>query len=145
MIDVQVQLAPIFSTFRREVEELQDEILAQGRTSIRRQWPVSLTTGTTRWFRTGATLQSAVEETVSEGNKKSYRFGPTAFYAIFGEYGTGRLGSQTGRPAPSGYRYGRKQGIRARRFGRHTISAVRPEVNRAAVELARKFAAHMTT
>ena len=145
MIDVQVQLAPIFSTFRREVSELQDEILTTGRQSIRRQWPVSLTTGTTRWFRTGATLQSAVEETTTEGNKKTYRFGPTAFYAIFGEYGTGRLGSQTGRPAPAGYRYGPKPGMRARRFSRHTISVVRPEVNAAAIQLARKFAEHMTT
>ena len=145
MIDVQVQLAPIFSTFRREVEELQDEILAQGRTSIRRQWPVSLTSGSTRWFKTGATLQGVKEETVTKDNNKSFRFWPTTDYAIFGEYGTGRAGASSGTPDPRGYRYGSKQGIRARRFGRHTISAVRPEVTRAAVELARKFAAHMTT
>ena len=145
MIEVTVQLSPIFSTFRREVEGLRDEILATGRQSIRRQWPISLTSGMSRWFRTGATLQSAIEETVTEGNRKSYRFGPTAFYAIFGEYGTGRLGSQTGRPAPAGYRYGSKQGIRARRFGRHTIAVIRPEVNAAAIQLAKKFAAHMTT
>lgn len=145
MIDVQVQLAPIFSTFRREVEGLRDSILATGRTAIRRQWPISLTTGETRWFKSGATLQSAVEDTVTEGDKKSYRFGPTASYAIFGEYGTGRRGSETGRPAPAGYRYGQKRGIRARRFGRHTIAVVRPEVNAAAIQLAQKFAARMTT
>jgi hypothetical protein len=124
---------------------LQDDVLASGRTSMRRQWPISLTSGTTRWFRTGATLQSAVEETVTEGNKKTYRFGPTSFYAVFGEYGTGRLGSQTGRPAPTGYRYGSKPGMRARRFGRHTIAVIRPEVNAAAVALAKKFAANMTS
>lgn len=145
MIEVTVQLSPIFSTFKAEIEKLQDSILAQGRTAIRRQWPISLTTGTTRWFRTGATLQSAVEEVVIDGEKKTFKFGPTAFYAIFGEYGTGRAGALTGRPAPADYRYGSKPGMRARRFGRHTIAVVRPEVTAQAVKLTQQFAAKMTT
>lgn len=144
MIEVQVQLSPIFSTFRRKVEKLQDDILFAGASVLRRQYITSVTSGSTRFFRTGAGLQSTREEFDEQGNKSAYRLIPQAFYMIFGEYGTGRLGSATGRPAPRGWRYGPKPGMRARRFGRNAIQVSRPEVDKQAIALAKKFAANMT-
>ena len=147
MIEVQVQLSPIFSTFRREVQKLQDEVLFAGAQVLRRNYIASVTTGptTTRFFKTGAGLQSTREEFDEKGNKSTYSLIPQAFYMVFGEYGTGRRGAETGTPAPRGWRYGSKQGMRARRFGRNAVQVSRPEVNRQAIALAQKFAASMTT
>lgn len=139
---VQLQLGSIFSDFRQRVEGLRDEILADGRTIIRREWSLSVRK---RFFRTGAGLQSAGQgETIIEGDTKTYRLIPQAFYMIFGEYGTGRRGSVTGRPAPAGYRYGDRQGMAARRFSRIAVATAKPQVDAAARRRVRQFAAHMT-
>lgn len=142
---VTVQLSPIFRTYRKEAEKLQDDVLFAGAQVLRRNYIASVTTGSTRFFRTGAGLQSTREEFDEQGPVKSYSLIPQAFYMIFGEYGTGRLGSATGRPAPRGWRYGSKPGMRARRFGRNAIATSKPEVDRQALELVRTFAANMTT
>lgn len=142
---VTVQLSPIFSTYRKQVEKLQDDVLFAGAKILRGQFISKMTTGPTKFFDTGAALQSTAEEFNEQGFVKSYSLAPTAFYAIFGEYGTGRLGALTGGPAPRGYRYGPKPGMRARRFGRTAIADAKPEVTREAIALTSKFAEHMTT
>ena len=144
-IDVQVQIGSIFRTFGKQVEKLQDDVLFAGAKVLRGQYIQSVTSGSTRFFRTGAGLQSTKEEFDEQGRTSTYSLIPQAFYMIFGEYGTGRLGSQTGRPAPRGWRYGPKQGMRARRFGRNAIQLSKPEVSRQAIDLTRKFAAQMTS
>lgn len=138
---VQLKLARIFNNFRQRVERLQDAVLKGAQPIIRRNWAVSVRA---RWFRTGATLQSAVDEFGSEGDRKFYRLRPTAFYAIFGEYGTGRRGAATGRPAPAGYRYGPKPGMAARRFARHALAVAKPQVMLMAQRQARQFAQNAT-
>lgn len=141
---VQLQLGKIFSDFRDRVEKLRDAILKGAQPIVRREWPVSLRSGSTKWFRTGATLQSAVDGFDERGEVKRYWFGPTAFYAPFGEYGTGRRGAATGRPAPAGWRYGSQPGMRARRFTRHTLAIARPKIELSAIRKARQFAQNLT-
>jgi len=141
---VQLQLGKVFTDFRERVERLRDSILKGAQPIIRREWPISLRTGSTRWFRTGATLQSAVDSFGQTGDVKWYRFGPTTFYAPFGEYGTGQLGAATGRPAPAGWRYGAKRGMRARRFTRHTLAIAKPKIELSAIRKVRRFAANLT-
>lgn len=139
---VTLQLSPVFNDFRSRVESLRDVILADGRTILRREWALSVRA---RFFDTGAGLQSAGQgEVVEEGNKKTYRLVPQAFYMIFGEYGTGRRGAQTGRPAPRGYRYGSKMGMTARRFSRVAVAVAAPQVRDMAILKARQFARHVT-
>jgi hypothetical protein len=138
---VTLRLSPIFSDLRQRVEGLRDEILASGRTILRREYALSVHQ---RFFHTGAGLQSTTEETVESGNRKTYRLRPTAFYMIFGEYGTGRRGAATGRPAPRGYRYGDRPGMTARRFGRIAVAVAAPQVRDMAVLKARRFAQHVT-
>jgi len=138
---VELQLGKIFTDFRERVERLRDAILHGAQPIVRREWAISVRA---RWFRTGATLQSAVDEFSEKDGVKFYRLGPTAFYAIFGEYGTGRRGAASGRPAPAGWRYGPKQGMRARRFARHALAIAKPQIEVSAIRKARQFAANLT-
>jgi hypothetical protein len=137
----ELQLSPIFHDLRKRMERLRDSILQDARPIVRRKWALSVHQ---RFFRTGAGLQSAVDEFVTEGERKIYRLFPTAFYMIFGEYGTGRRGAATGRPAPQGYRYGPKPGMAARRFGRIALGLARPQIEKAASDRARQFALNAT-
>lgn len=137
-----LRLSPVFRDFRERVEGLRDGILSEGRTILRREWALSVRA---RFFNTGAGLQSAGQgEIVEEGNKKTYRLVPQAFYMIFGEYGTGRRGAATGRPAPRGYRYGSKPGMAARRFSRIAVTVAAPQVRDMAIQKARRFTQHVT-
>jgi hypothetical protein len=139
---VTLQLSPVFSDFRQRVEGLRDAILNDGRTILRREWALSVRA---RFFDTGAGLQSAGQgEIVEEGNKKTYRLIPQAFYMIFGEYGTGRRGAATGRPAPRGYRYGDRAGMTARRFSRIAVAVAAPQVRDMAILKARQFSQRAT-
>jgi hypothetical protein len=139
---VTLRLSPVFSDLRKSVERLRDEILEDAKPILRREWALSVRA---RWFRTGATLNSVVDETVVEGDRKTYRFWPTvtseggAPYPLFGEYGTGRRGAETGRPTPAGYRYGSKVGMTARRFSRIAVGLAKPQVNDAARLRLRQF------
>lgn len=141
---VQLQLGKVFSDFGDRVRRLQDAIVHGAQPIIKREWPISVRSGSTRWYRTGATLDSAKDEFGELGNTKFYRFGPTTFYAIFGEYGTGRRGAASGRPAPQGWRYGAQQGMRARRFTRHTLAMAIPKIELSAIRKVRQFAANLT-
>lgn len=144
---VTLQLSPIFHDFRSRVETLRDRILLDGSRILRREEEASIRR---LWYKTGATLQSLKEETVTEGEKKSYRLWPTAVsksgapYPLFGEYGTGRLGAQTGRPAPAGYRYGDKAGMAARRYSRIAVRTAKLQVDAMAKERVRRFALNAT-
>jgi hypothetical protein len=144
---VTLQLGSIFHNLRQRVEGLRDEILADGSDILRREWALSVRE---RFYRTGAMLQSAREETVEDGgNRKIWRLFPTATnngapYPLFGEYGTGRRGAKTGRPAPPGYRYGSSKGITARRFSRIAVSQSKPQVDGMARLKLRQFAGNVT-
>jgi hypothetical protein len=138
---VTLQLSPIFHDLRDRLEGLRDAILRDAQPIIRREWALSVRQ---RFYRTGAGLQSAVDEFVTEGERKMYRLFPTAFYMIFGEYGTGRRGAATGRPTPAGYRYGPKPGMAARRFARIAVGIARPQIEKAAKERVHQFAQNAT-
>lgn len=137
-----VQLAPIFRNFRGRVESLRDDILTEGGKILRREEESSIRL---RWFDEGKTLRSLQEEVVSESERKIYRLFPTAVsekgapYPLFGEYGTGRRGATSGRPAPRGYRYGDKPGMRARRYSRIAVGIAKPLVEAKARQLAANF------
>lgn len=144
---VTLQLSPIFRDFRSRVTGLRDRILTDASKILRREEETSIRQ---RWHRTGATLVSLKEEVVEDGNRKTYRLFPTAVsskgapYPLFGEYGTGRLGAQTGRPAPAGYRYGDKAGMAARRYSRIALSIAKPLIDSMAKERVRRFALNAT-
>jgi hypothetical protein len=128
---VTLQLSPVFRNLQQRVERLRDEILTDGGKILKREYQFSIRA---RWFRSGATAGSVVEETVTDGNRKSFRLRPTATnngapYPLFGEYGTGRRGALTGGPAPSGYRYGDKPGMAARRFSRIAVAQAKPQID----------------
>ena len=120
---------------------MRDAILTDARPIIRREWATSVHQ---RFFRTGDGLQSAVDDFVTDGDSKTYRLFPTAFYMIFGEYGTGRRGAATGQPAPAGYRYGSKPGMAARRFSRIAVGLAKPQIDKAAIARVRQFALNAT-
>lgn len=137
----ELQLSPIFHDLPERVGKLRDGILHDARLIIRPEYARSVHQ---RFFRTGAGLQSTTEETVTEGNRKIYQLVPQAFYMIFGEYGTGRQGAATGRPAPPGYRYGSRKGMAARRFARHAVAMAKPQIESANRVRLQRFGANAT-
>lgn len=137
-----IELGKIFlKSFRREVEQMRDEALAESSPILRREVESSMRQ---RWYRTGASVESLQDEVISEGNKKTYRLSPTTFYSIFGEYGTGRRGAATGEPAPIGYRYGPREGMEARRFSRIAVGVARPQIEDVWRLKVRELAANLT-
>src|SRR5688572_5154717 len=126
---VSVDIPRFLTSFRSDVENLRDEILVESIPILRREEEASIRS---RWYRTGATLRSLREETVTIKDSKVYRLFPTTLYAQFGEYGTGRRGAINGRPLPRGYRHGPKAGMTARRFTREAVATARPQVVRVA-------------
>lgn len=128
---VRLQLSPIFRNFRGRVERLRDDIVKEGGEILRREEESSIRL---RWYDTGRTVDSLQEEIVVEGDSKFYRLTPTAVskrgapYLLFGEYGTGKRGRATGRPAPKGYEYGNSAGMRARRYSRIAVGIARPQI-----------------
>lgn len=137
-----LQLSPIFRNFRSRVERLRDDILTEGGKILRREEESSIRL---RWFDSGKTLSSLSEEIVTDGERKTYRLTSTATskrgapYPLFGEYGTGRRGRATGRPAPRGYRYGDHAGMRARRFSRIAVAIAQPQVTATAKAMMANF------
>lgn len=126
-----VQLGPIFRNFKSRIETLRDDILTEGGKILRREEESSIRL---RWYDEGRTLRSLDENIVIDGDKKTYQLFPTAVsktgapYPLFGEYGTGRRGRATGRPAPRGYEYGDSAGMKARRYSRIAVAIARPQV-----------------
>lgn len=144
---VELKLGRIFRNLRQAVEGFRDVLLVEGATILKREEQASIRA---RWFRTGATLLSLKEEVITDGDRKLYRLFPTATsakgapYPLFGEYGTGRRGAQSGRPAPRGYRYGEGAGMTARRYSRIAVERARPQITAMSAEQARRFARNMT-
>jgi len=142
---VTLHLSPIFSNFRSRIESLRDAMLTDGREIMRREWSLSVRE---RFYLTGKGLASGMsaeaEKIIEDGNRKTWRMTPTEIRMTFGEYGTGRRGAQSGQTAPAGYRYGQRQGMRARRFSRIAVSIAAPQVRDMAILKARSFAAHVT-
>jgi hypothetical protein len=138
---VTLHLSPVFHNLQQRVERLRDEIVTEGGQILKREYLSSIRA---RWFRAGATAASLTEEVVTDGNRKTFRIGPTATnrgapYPLFGEYGTGRRGAATGGPAPAGYRYGGKPGMTAHRFSRIAVTQAKPQVEAMAVVKLRAF------
>lgn len=137
-----LHLSPIFRNFRLRNERLRDDIAQEGGAILRREEESSIRL---RWFDSGKTLNSLQEEFVTEGDSRIYRLTPTAVskrgapYPLFGEYGTGRRGRQTGRPAPRGYSYGDRLGMKARRFSRIAVNIARPQVTATAKAMVANF------
>jgi hypothetical protein len=144
---VELQLSPIFSNFRSRVTQLRDTITLDASKILRREEESSIRR---LWYRTGATLLSLKEEFDTQGNTRIYRLMPTAMskggapYPLFGEYGTGRLGAASGRPAPAGYKYGERAGMAARRYSRIAVAAAKPQIDNLAKERVRRFALNAT-
>ena len=124
---VELQISGVFKGFRSLVERLRDEILEVSAPTLRREEEASIKQ---RFYRTGAGLRSLQDEVITDGDRKIYRLFPTLFYMAFGEYGTGRRGAVTGRPAPRGWRYGKRAGMDARRYSRLAVAKARPEIER---------------
>lgn len=138
---VEVQFPRFLSDLRARVELMRDEALKESSGILRREEEASIRE---RFYRTGAGLRSLEEETVTEGQKKIYRLFPTAFYMIFGEYGTGRRGAATGLPVPRGYKHGPKPGMAARRYSRIAMGKARPQIEAVFIERAKVFAKNLT-
>lgn len=137
-----VQLSPIFRNFKSRIEDLRDSITVEGGKILRREVESSIRL---RWYDTGKTLNSLEEEVITQSESQRYILTPTARsesgapYPLLGEYGTGRRGAQTGRPAPRGYRYGDRAGMKARRFSRIAVGIVAPQVVASAKGLIANF------
>lgn len=137
----QVELGQIFlKSFRRELYQMRDEALKDGAEIVRREEESSIRQ---RWYLLGRTLNSLEEEIIDEGDNKTYRLTPTAAHAIFGEYGTGQRGRATGQPAPTGWTYGDKPGMAARRYSRIAVGIARPQVEDVFRLKVREFAAEL--
>lgn len=137
-----VQFSPIFRNFKSRVEDLRDGITVQGGKILRREVESSIRL---RWYESGKTLRSLEEDVVTSSESQRYILTPTATseggapYPLFGEYGTGRRGAATGRPAPRGYRYGDRAGMKARRFSRIAVGIAAPQVEATAKQLVANF------
>lgn len=137
-----VQLGSIFRHLRGRLEDLRDDVLTEGGKILRAEEEASIRL---RWFDSGKTLSSLQEEVVREGERITYRLTPTATsrkgapYPLFGEYGTGRRGAATGRPAPRGYRYGDRVGMEARRYSRIAVMNAKPLIDSRAKQLVANF------
>lgn len=139
---VNIEFGKIFlKSFRREVEQVRDEALTDSSKILRREVESSIRE---RWYRLGRTLESLEEDVIDEGDRKTYQLVPTAAHAIFGEYGTGQRGAVTGQPAPSGWTYGNKPGMAARRYSRIAVGIARPQVEDVFRLKVRELAASLT-
>ena len=138
---VEVTIPSFLTSFRSHVEGLRAEILTDTSKVLRKEEEASIRA---RWYLLGRTLRSLEENTGVEGNRAFYRLFPTAPHAAFGEYGTGQRGSQTGRPAPRGWKYGQKPGMAARRYSRVAVEKARPRIISVANDRARQFARNVT-
>lgn len=144
---VTVSVPKFLTHFREAFSGLVDDVLDETSPILRREEQASIRS---RWYRTGKTLRSLKEEVAEIKDGKVYRLFPTATsdrgapYPLFGEFGTGRRGSTTGKPTPKGYKYGRKPGMTARRFGRSAVQVARPKVIEKAQQTVRAFARNVT-
>lgn len=138
---VEVTIAPFLSKPGGYFEDLRDRIIEKGAGILKRAEQASIRR---RWYRLGRTLRSLEEQTETKHDRASYSLSPTAAHAPFGEYGTGRRGAATGRPAPRGWKYGKKPGMAARRYSRIAVAQARPKIISVAQGQAQVFARNVT-
>lgn len=137
-----IEYGKIFlKSFRREIEQMRDEALNESAQILRREEEASIRA---RWYLLGRTLESLEEEIIDEGDKKTYRLSPSAPHGIFGEYGTGQRGKETGQPAPTGWTYGSQPGMEARRYSRIAVGVARPQIEDVWRLKVREFAAGLS-
>lgn len=138
---VTIEYGSILSGFQRfdsRIRALQSQIVTEGGKILREEEEQSIRL---RWYDKGETLRSLQEEVIDDGDTKVYRLFPTATskrgfpYPLAGEYGTGREGARTGRPAPVGWNYGNSRGMQARRYSRIAVAQAQPRVAARASEL----------
>lgn len=139
---VTIQLGSIFHNFRSRMNSLIDDIATESGKVIRREEEASIRL---RWYDEGKTLRSLKEEIDIQPERRVYQLFPTATsergfpYPTAGEYGTGQEGKRTGRPAPTGWEYGDKTGMKARRYSRIAVGLAKPQVIGKAKELIANF------
>lgn len=144
---VTVTVPWIFTNLRQQMEALRDGVIEETAPILIREEEASIRA---RWYRSGKTLRSLKDETVSIRDGKAYRLFPTATsdrgapYPLFGEFGTGRRGAASGGRTPRGYRHGSTAGMTARRFARSAVETARPKVIRVAQQTVGEFARNVT-
>lgn len=124
---VRVSIPGIFNgqVFRFRVLEWRDDALEAAGQILERESQLSVRE---RFYRTGVALASLDNETVEQGDRKSYQQFSELFYFRFGEYGTGRRGAESGVPHPREYRYGQKPGMSARFMLGNALERAEPQV-----------------
>lgn len=138
---VTVTVSKTITEFRPLIENFRDEVLEETAPILRKAEEASIRA---RWYRLGRTLRSLKEDVESKGGHRIYKLFPTAPHAAFGEYGTGRRGAVTGRPAPRGWKYGDRSGMEARRYSRLAVVSARPKILQTARGMASRFARNVT-
>lgn len=138
---VELRLSPIFRDLRNRLRGFQRDVHQRASLIVRFEEQLSIRQ---RFYRTGKGLLSLFETQTEEGNRLRYEITFLRRYMLFGEYGTGRRGAASGRPAPRGYTYGQRAGMTARRFSRIAVAAARPKIDRMAHERARQLALNAT-
>ena len=143
-----IEFGRIFlKSYRRELETMRDEALNESAQILRREEEASIRR---YWYDSGATLESLEETIIEQGDTKTYRLSPTAVseqgfpYPTAGEYGTGQRGAATGQPAPTGWTYGNRPGMEARRFSRIAVGLARSQVEDIWRLKVREFAAGLS-
>lgn len=111
--------------FRSRILKWRDEALKAAGQSLERHSQASVRE---RFYRTGAALGSLDNQTIEQGNRKSYQEFSELFYFRFGEYGTGRRGAESGVPHPPDYEYGKKAGMSARFMLGSALERSEPEI-----------------
>ena len=94
-----------------------------------------------RFYRTGAVESSIEKQFVGNPNEDvlSYEQFSELYYFRFGEYGTGRRGSESGVPHPATYRYGTVAGMSARFMLGSALEIAAPQVVSEFQRFARRF------
>ena len=138
---VELRLSPIFRDLRNRLRDFQRDVHSRASLIMRFEEQSSIRQ---RFYRTGKGLLSLFETQTEQGDTLRYEITFLRRYMLFGEYGTGRRGAASGRPAPRGYTYGQRAGMAARRFSRIAVAAAKPKIDRMAHERARAFAANVT-
>lgn len=124
---VQVTIPSIFDgqVFKSRVLEWRDDALESSGQILERESKLSVRE---RFYRAGTALASLDNQTIEQGDRKSYQQFSELFYFRFGEYGTGKRGVESGVPHPPDYRYGDKPGMAARFMLGNALMRAEPEI-----------------
>jgi hypothetical protein len=125
LVTISPALLSFLAHFGERVAEFQEELVEDLRPTVMDRYRQSIAR---RWYDTGATHNTLLEKRERQAPRSMFRVEATTPYAKFGEWGTGQRGQATGQPAPSGYKYGSKRGIAARRYTRLAVAEMTPEL-----------------